>query len=72
MAGIPRCREADADSVQWSSTQAQLQQALQRDTFGLSVPLRISMEKKIVQEVSLSLITNQGMVLMRFSRCTTR
>ncbi|CAD6582224.1 MAG: hypothetical protein TREMPRED_003240 [Tremellales sp. Tagirdzhanova-0007] len=34
----------------WATTQSQLQQTLQRDMFGLSVPLRQAMELKIVSE----------------------
>ncbi len=42
--------------LQWSSTQNQLQQTLQRNTFGMSVPLRQAMEMKIVSEVSQSFV----------------
>ncbi|ORY25944.1 putative chaperone [Naematelia encephala] len=34
----------------WSSTQQKLQQTMQRNTFGLAVPLRQAMEEKIVRE----------------------
>jgi hypothetical protein len=37
---------------QWSSTQTELQQTIQRNTFGLSVPLRQAMEIKLVNQVS--------------------
>ncbi|CAK9780499.1 unnamed protein product [Cutaneotrichosporon oleaginosum] len=35
---------------QWAQTQAQLRQTLQRQTFGMSVPLRQAMEVKIAKE----------------------
>lgn len=38
--------------IQWASTQQQLQQTIQRNTFGLSVPLRQAMDLKIVSDVS--------------------
>lgn len=40
-------------TIQWQSTQQQLQQTIARNNFGLSVPLRQAMELKIVNEVCL-------------------
>ncbi|KAJ9116885.1 hypothetical protein QFC22_004542 [Naganishia vaughanmartiniae] len=37
---------------QWSETQEKLKLGMQRATFGLGLPLRCMMEKKIVMEVS--------------------
>ena len=37
--------------IQWNSTQLQMQQTMQRNTFGIALPLRQAMEMKIVSEV---------------------
>ena len=37
---------------QWQSTQLELRQTVQRNNFGVSVPLRQSMEMKLVGKVS--------------------
>jgi len=37
--------------AQWSETQEKLKLGMQRGTFGLGLPLRVMMEKKIVMEV---------------------
>ncbi|BEJ06614.1 hypothetical protein CcaverHIS641_0311360 [Cutaneotrichosporon cavernicola] len=40
----------NASPLQWAETQAQLRQTIQRQTFGMAVPLRQAMEVKIAKE----------------------
>ncbi|BEJ14114.1 hypothetical protein CspHIS471_0312880 [Cutaneotrichosporon sp. HIS471] len=40
----------NASPLQWGETQAQLRQTIQRQTFGMAVPLRQAMEIKIAKE----------------------
>lgn len=50
-----RLDKTTALTLQWNATQEELQANMQRNTFGMGVPLRIAMEKKIVSEVSINI-----------------